>query len=448
MFNWLNKIFTSTETKSTVTTVPIAPGSFLEFALTGSGRISAQQAMQFYRDNSSIATAVDWIADSFEQIKPILETKDSKGVISYSDDHEVIKLLKHPNGFQTWQEFGGMLSRHYLLKHDSYITALGNVNRSPIEIHAVKPLNVSTVEDTRDGFPGSYIVPYGPGKGTYGRNESLKRGARFYDGPLKELYHIMGFSSRANNIEGDSPLEAAALEAKQQIEGRVHNLKMLRNGGRLSLLVSFKEERLDDDEHKERVKRINEGWSGPENAGKIAVVSGAEMDVKELGKTAKDMDYAKLDQAAAFAIYMRYKIPLPLVSLKASTFNNIKIGIGLLYDQAVLPTTDIVFAGLSKFLLPRYALDPATTRITYNPDSITALMERRLDELEKRKKINIETPNELRAFLPNREPVDGGDTLYQAANLVPIGQDLFTDDNTKTVEQRARELLERDGVGE
>lgn len=445
MFNWINKRFNPVETKSTVTTVPIAPGSFLEFALTGGGRVSAYQAMQFYRDNSSIATAVDWIAGSFEQIQPVLQIENG----SFVNDHEVIKLLKRPNGFQTWQEFGGMLSRHYLLKHDSYIAALGNINRPPIEIHAVKPLNVSTVEDTRDGFPGFYIIPGGAGKGNYGRDDSIKKGARFYDGPLKELYHIMGFSSRSNNIEGDSPLEAAALEAKQQIDGRVHNLKMLRNGGRLSLLVSFKDDtRIDDDEHKERVKRINEGWAGPENAGKIAVVSGAEIDVKELGTTNKDMDYVKLDQAAAFAIYMRYNIPLPLVSVKASTFNNMRTAILLLYDIAILPLADIIFAGASKMLLPRHGLDPGKVRITYNPDSITALMERRLEELEKRKKINIETPNELRSFLPDREPVEGGDVLYQPANLVPVGDDLLTDDNQKTPEQQANELLERDGVGE
>lgn len=444
MFNWITKIFSPHETKSTVTTVPIAPGSFLEFALGGGGRVSARQAMQFYRDNSSVATAVDWIADSFEQIKPILETKNSKGVISYNNDHEIIKLLTRPNGFQTWQEFGGMLSRHYLVKHDSHIAALGNINRPPIELYSVKPLNVSTVEDGRDGFPGYYNIPSGIGRGNYSRKESLRVGTRFYDGPLKELYHIMGFSSRPNNVEGDSPLEAAALEAKQQIDGRVHNLKMLRNGGRLSLLVSFKDERLDDDEHAERVKRINEGWAGPDNAGKIAVVSGAEMDVKELGTTNKDMDYVKLDQAAAFAIYMRYKIPLPLVSVKASTFNNMRTAIIMLYDIAVLPHADTVFAGLSKMLLPRYGLDSATTRITYNPDSITALMARRLEELEKRKKINIETPNELRTLLPNREPVEGGDSLYQPANLVPMGEDLLADN--KTPEQRAKELLERDGV--
>ena len=53
--------------------------------------------------------------------------------------------------------------------------------------------------------------------------------------------------------------------------------------------------------------------------------------------------------------------------------------------------------------------------------------------MEQRKKINVETTNELRSLLPNREPItEGGDQVYQPANLVAVGQDLFTDDNNNT----------------
>ncbi len=30
------------------------------------------------------------------------------------------------------------------------------------------------------------------------------------------------------------------------------------------------------------------------------------------------------------------------------------------------------------------------------------------------------------------QPIESGDTLYQPANLVPIGDDLFTEDNNST----------------
>jgi HK97 family phage portal protein len=436
-----------TEKKSAITSIPISPGSFLGYALTGGGSVNAQQAATWYRTNSAVATAVDIIAESFEQISPVLEITDRNGNKTFEDDGEVIQLLKKPNGFQTWQEFAGGISRHYLLNHDSHIAGLGNINREPIEIYAVKPQNVSVTEDFTDSFPASYIVPQGAGRGTYNRETAKNREMRFYDGPLKELYHIMGFSSRSNNIQGDSPLEAAALETKQQIEGRIHNLQMLKRGGRLSLIVSLKDEEEptpgDDDEHKERAQRINEQLSGADNAGKIAVVSAGDMDITEVGKSNKDMDYAKLDETASQAIYNRYRIPLPIISLKASTFNNMQTAIEFLYDFAVLPHADIIFAGASKFLLPRYGIDTETARITYNPDSITALMSRRLDQLEKRRKMNIETINELRAGLPNKGDIEGGDNLYQPVNLVPLGSEVFEDVEP---DEEAQKLLERDGL--
>jgi hypothetical protein len=50
-----------------------------------------------------------------------------------------------------------------------------------------------------------------------------------------------------------------------------------------------------------------------------------------------------------------------------------------------------------------------------------------LDELEQRTKINAETKNELRESMPNRDPVPGGDVIYQNASLVEIGTDINDD---------------------
>ena len=445
MFNWIKGWKREKKAAQTLSSVLVAPNSYLGYVLTGE-KITSAQAMTFYRTNAAVATAVDLIAMSFEQIAPVLEMSKPNGVKIFDDGQEIVGLLKNPNGFQTWKELAGMISRQYLLKHDSHISGIGNVKRQPIELFSVKPQNVSALEDIRDGFPDRYIVAQGIGHGGYQRSENSKLGTRYYDGSLKELFHIMGFSSRGNNVEGDSPLEAAALSARQQIEGRIHNLKLIMNGARPSLIVSFKDEGelIGDDEHKNRKMRINEDLGGSNNAGKIAVISGYEVDITEVGRTNKDMDYVKLDETASKAIYLRYNIPLPLVTVTASTFNNMAQAVEHLYDFAVLPLADILFAGLSKMMFPRFGIDPEKNRLTYNPHSITALRSRTLTEIEKRRKVNIETTNELRASLQGREPIPGGDTLYQPANLVPVGTDLFTDDNANTPEEEARKLLDRD----
>lgn len=407
--------------KKSASPLVIDPSSYFGYILMqDSDRILPEMAMEFYRKNAAIATSVDWIADSMEQIAPVLEDMDG----SHSDDHEVIDLLMNPNGFQTWTEMIGELSRHYLLTHNGFMGAVGNINFVPSEIYIIKPQAVSIVADARDNYPAIYTVAEGAVNGSYSR-ETQGREVRFYSGPLKELFQLSGFSSRNDNLWADSPLKAAALEAKQQIQGRIHNLQLLNSGGRLSLIVNFKDENLiDEDELKERKERIQETLGGANNAGAIAVVSAPEMNIEEVGKTNKDMDYAELDRVASHAIYMRYKIPLPLVTPTAATYNNMRTAIEMLYDFAVLPHADTLFAAISKFLLPRFKLDVREYRITYNPDSITALMSRKLEQLKMRRDVGIETINELRSLIPNRDDLDGGDILYQPANLIPVGEDV------------------------
>jgi len=386
----------------------LSPDSFLAQAFAG-GTITANKAMLLYRSTAAVATAVDMIADPIEQIKPVLEMPDGKFV----SNHPVLDLLNKPNGFSNWNLFIGELARNYLLKHDSLITSVGNVKRPPIECWPVN-LQVVSIMQAMDGYPASYMVSNGVLTGVYERVEGKTSDAtRFYEGRLKELYHIKGFSSRYNHLESDSPLEAAAMEAQQIIKGKYHNVKLLENGGRLSLMITFNDDDyVTDDEHQERVQRLNEQWGGVNNTGKIGVVSGADVQhVKEFGKSNKDMDFAVLETLAGQAIYLRYKIPLSLVTTDASTFNNMKTGVELLYDNAIIPTITTLMNGLSHFMLPRFKLDPLTYRITYNPEDIEPLKNRKLDELLKRRKINIETPNELRATIPGLEALPGEDEL-------------------------------------
>jgi len=395
---------------------------FLGCSLTGE-KITPQKAMGFYRQNSSIATAVDMIADSFEQITPVIMLEDGTMI----EKHPVLDLLNSPNAHMTWSDFAARISRHYLLTNQTHFFGLGAITLSPSQVFPVKPTGVSVTTGGSE-YVDVYYIGQGTATGTYTVELAKQHINRYYDGPLKELYRIAGFSSMSTDGSADSPIQAAALETNQQIKGRIHNLKMLDNGGRMSLLIIFKDEQLDDDAHRERTKRINETLAGPENAGKIGVMSGGDVEkVEEMGVNNKDMDYVELDKIASQSIYFRYKIPLPLITTTASTFNNMTTAIEMLYDFAVLPHADKLFAGLTRFLLPRFGIELGSARITYNPESLQPLKARRLDELKKRKDIGVETTNELRELIPNRDDVEGGDVIYQNATQVPIGTDINAD---------------------
>lgn len=412
--------------------IPIQRGSLLDM-IYGNGRMTATAAMNYYQSCSSVAIAVDMIADEIEHIQPVIQGASGK----YTADHDLLRLLRSPNGFDNWSGFIGATARHYLLTRECFFYGGGAVTRPPLEMFAVKPQVISAIENAADGYPQSFMVTSTRASGSYTRTERARK-VNYFDGGLRELFRVHGFSSRTDETRADSPLEAVALEARQQIKGRVHNLSLLENGGRLSLIVQFKDS-LGEDEHLARRNAINNSLAGANNAGRIAVVSSADMEIHEAGTTNKDMDYAILDEVARQALFLRYKIPLPLVSNDASTDNNMEHAVYHLYDRAVLPLVQVLFDGLGRFLLPRYGLEPAKFKITFNPEEITALQERRIAMLLERKKLGVETINETRAMLPNREPIEGGDTLYQAATQVPVGTDLYTDDNVDaaTIASRA-----------
>lgn len=428
--------------KKTYHQLPVERNSFLEFALGtslsfyGFSYLNNYRAMQFYQRSSAVATAVDATADEIENINPVICTKEGK----FTSDHDILRMLKNPNDYEMYQDFIGQSARSYLITGDIYWFAGGSLNRPPVTLYCEKPQNVSTVEGL-NGYVSTFNVYRGPGAGTFEQKRTPKMGMRYYDGNLRELFNLRRYSSRYSTTHGDSPLLAAALEVAQQILNRVHNVSVLDNGGRLSLVIQFKDT-VSDDEHQERKKKINEQLGGSANAGKIAVISSNDMEITEFGKTNKDMDFYNLDKVARNAIFNRYKVPLPLVSMDASTFNNMETAVFHFYDFAVIPLFNRIAAGLTKFLFPRYGMDPNTYRLTYNPEEIEALKSRRIEQLKKRKELGVETINEIREGLPNREPLEGGDILYQTANLVPIGTDLFTTDNTTTEEEEVRRLTE------
>lgn len=425
--------------------IPIDSGSFIEYALgislniKGYSYLTDYQAINFYRKSSPVATAVDFISDEIENITPVIKLPDGK----LTSTHPILDRLRIPNDYETFEEFIGQAARFFLVTGNTYFYSGGYINSPPSMIHVEKSQNVN-VTGGINGYPKLFQTYEGISNGTYLRERSNNIGVRYYDGSLRELYHLKRFSSRDDNIKGDSPLLAAALEVGQNILNRVHNVSVLENGGRLSLIVNFKDS-IHQDEHEERKKSINEQMGGASNAGKIAVTSSTDMDIQEVGKSNKDMDFYQLDRVASKSIYNRYKIPLPLISDDKATFNNMTTSVEYLYDFAVLPLTKKIFSALSRMLMHRYKLDPSKFKITYNPEEVSALQTRLIDNLTKRKNLGLETINEIREGLPEREPISGGDILYQPANLIPVGTDLYTDDNTTTTEE---ENLARNVVDE
>lgn len=392
-------------------------GSFLMFG-NGSAATPAG-ALSLYDKSTAVSIPVNMVADAFASIAPVLKFKDE-----ILDDHEILDLLNNPSPFYSRTLFFEMMAKDYLVTGETELVALGGVNRPPIELQPISPRNVS-VNEAQNGTNGAFIVAGNTLAGQYTLKITRRR-VRYFDGGLREMKQIRNYSTKNNSLlRGQSLLVSASKEALQHIKGGDHNISLLDNGGRVSLVFHFDED-LSPDEFEETKKRVRAQYGGTTKAGMVGVTAGGKLDIKEMGVNNKDMDFANLQNMAQRAVALQYKVPLPLLTTDASTFNNYKEARAALYLDAVLPLADRIFGGLTDMLMPRYGLDPNDYRITYDKTKIEALTAIALEELKLRKEINIESDNELRATI-GRKPYAGGDAVLKPANLIPAGTDIFAE---------------------
>lgn len=403
-------------TKSMILGTTDELGAFLILGLHGAA--TAASAMNLYNKSTAVSIPINMIAEAFASIEPVIK---KQGIIL--TDHPILDLLKNPSPYFGQCLFLETIGKHYLITANTYIVALGNINRPPLELQPISPSNATEVEGNQ-GLVERFIISGNSLPGTY-EIDKKKNIVRYLKGNLAEIKQVRGFSIRNNSLlRGQSPLVSASAEVRHHILGNTHNSSMLEHGGRVSLVFHFSED-MNPDDFKETKERLMSEISGPTNAGKVFMTAGGNMEVKELGINNKDMDFAKLQSMAKEAVALQYKIPLPLITTDSATFSNVREARLSLYDDAVLPLADRIYNGLTNLLVPRYGEDPSNFKITYDIDSITALTFRRNEELKLRRELNFESLNEFRDIV-GREPVVGGDHVLVPATLVPVGTNPFT----------------------
>lgn len=418
------------ETKSAVLGLTDELGKFLIFGETGAETPSS--ALNLYEKSTAVSVPINKIADPFSVIKPVLVLDGTKMVYK----HPVLDRIKNPSPDYTMELFLEVMAKNFLITGEAVVVGLGNVDRPPLELQPLSPSVLSPVEGP-GGLTERHIVAGNTLPGNYVRAVDKGR-VRYLNGGFRELCQIRNFSTRGNALlRGQSLLVAAAKEARSHILGTQHNISLLEKGGRVSLVFHFDED-MDEDEFEAVKARVIEQYGGAPVAGQIGVTAGGKLTIKEMGISNRDMDWPSLMKIAQKSVALQYNVPLPLITDERQTMNNYKEGKVALFDDAVIPLSRRVLGALSDFLLPKYRLDPTKATIALNPDEVTALVERRNDELLKRKKISVESTNELRAIL-GREPTDGGDKVLVPANMIPVGTDLFTTDNAPDVREAPSE---------
>jgi HK97 family phage portal protein len=382
------------------------------------------QLIRYYLEASPVFAATKLVVDNAASIPFVIQ--EGKGG-EYITDDPLLKILNKPNPFMNGSLFKKTLLSYFILSGNSYINIIGN--NKPVRLDIFKPQNVSIQANGRDGYPQTYDYSSSYGGVVYTRTNDMNSG-KFLAPNGNEIGHLLNFNPNycSENLYGVSEFMSCEIEINQYIQANIHNNSLLKNQATPSGILSRKgEDEISAETVIDIKDMIREELTGTHNAGRPTFLDG-DFTWTQMSESIKDMDFTTSQDRMEKAAYKCVKVPLTYVSDESSTRDN-KVTAKLdLYDNAVIPTFKIMAEFLNDLLMPRYTNDKNRI-LTYDPATIEALEPRRIETLEKRARINVETPNELRELIGREALASGGDDLRQPANMVPIGADAFTDDN-------------------
>jgi hypothetical protein len=226
---------------------------------------------------------------------------------------------------------------------------------------------------------------------------------------------------------GLSPLMAASIDVDQHNMIAKHNIALLANGARPSGAIVFKPAddagmrmMLSDGQRQQLQSDLHSRFQGVDNAGKPVLLEG-DFDWKEMGMSPRDMDFLSQMNMSAKDIALCFGIPSQLIGVPdAQTYANVQEARLALYEETIIPLAKRIESDLNEWLAPAFGDDIS---ISYDIDSIPAMTERRrrvYENVTAAVRDGIISRNEARERL-GLEPITGGDEVFIAANLFPLG---------------------------
>ena len=368
-------------------------------------------AKEGYQENAIVYRCVNEIANGASSIP----FKVYQGDVEL-DSHPLITLLKRPNPMQAGIEYFQALYSFLLLSGNSYALASA-VNQVPNELYLLRPDRVE-IEPSDTAIPRSY---------KYKLNKQVI--SKYEADPVSGQSDVKHFKmwNPLDDYLGLSPLMAAAVDLDQHNMIAKHNIGLLNNGARPSGAIVFKP--TDDsgasmmltDVQRQQVQHdLEQRFTGDRNAGRPMLLEG-DFDWKEMAMSPRDMDFLQNKHMAAKDIALCFGVPSQLIGIPDSqTYANVQEARLALYEETIIPLARRVESDLNEWLTPSFGDD---IRIQYDVEQIPAMTERRrriYENVTSAVREGIISRNEARERL-GLEPISGGDEVFIAANLFPLG---------------------------
>lgn len=356
------------------------------------------------------------------------EWKSFKGE-EVQQDSLALNVLKHPNRF---------MSQYQLLwKSSAYLELTGKcfwyiakdgIGR-PKEIWCLNPLDVWVIPD-KDNFIKGYLY---------------KAGAVEIPLSVDEVIFI-NLPDLLNPYGGKGPAQAAAnnLEIDKYTSTYIKNF--FYNDARPGGIVNFPD--IDPDEYDRAVEQYKDKHRGVENSGEILFTKGGAVTFTPININIKELDISNLKDNTRDGILGAFGVPKSIVGITDDVNRSTAEAAEYTFAMhTIKPLLHLFQDVLNNEFVPMFGEDGElkfTDPVPKNKDFVKAVVDTQTDK-------SI-TKNEARDILNklmgwNLPHIAGGDVIYQAISMQPLGTALPSLSQSKPPEVKPEESIDESTKG-
>lgn len=260
-----------------------------------------------------------------------------KAVDIYTQDTPAKKILKKPNSFQTFNQFIESIIGSLCLTGDAFIYRVDTI----FGLSEVMALPPQFMKINTDGWTSEvtgyelWLDPSNP--------------IKFKPEEIIWIPTFNPFQYQDGKITKRSlpPLTPLAKVVKQSNDGFHAQMRLLQNGHPIGVLSNGSDMPMTETDVQNVEKSMGLKYGGADNKGKVRFTT-ANLKWLPLGMNSVDLQIILSQKASLESIASVYSVPLELLSLEGSTFNNKKEAEKTLWNDAILPYFDIVREHLNK----------------------------------------------------------------------------------------------------
>jgi HK97 family phage portal protein len=334
-----------------------------------------------------------------------------------NDQHPLYRVLhSQPNPLQTSFEWRQLAMAHLLLYGNSFHEIVRNAAGDVEAIYPMHPSRVILKLQPDGSLVYQYNGPIASNLDPYFQISTTTTMGSVLLQPERVL-HLKGLST--DGFLGLSPITAARQSIGLTMAAEKYGAGYFGRGARLGgwLEMNPGAPQLKKDQREQIQDAFGDAYAGPENAHKIAVLSGG-MTFKPFDNTNDDSQFLETRQFQVADIARIFRVPPHMIGdLSKATYSNIAQQSLEFCQYSLLPwVCNLEQAFAAKLLRPE-------ERNAHFPEfDLNGLQrgdqESRMRAYQAGIYAGIYSPNECRAF-ENLNPRDGGDTYLQPTNLAP-----------------------------